>query len=413
MENSNEDKKVYKISTLYYSRKDVQEAIFSFCKNREVVPRYFEGFGKRPDSLEYPDDIMQHVKNNATSFHCSQELWINAMGLATEMSREKLDELRNGWDLLIDIDSKYFDYSKISAELLIQALEFHGVKNIGIKFSGGKGIHIIIPKKAFPQLVRGIETKNMFPEWPRIITRYLNELIKPKLISKITELTTKETYVKDYEEAAKVMPDLILVSSRHLFRTPYSLHEKTGLASVVIEKNRLKDFNLKIAEPLKAEIKNFYPDCKENEARELLVSALDWYEEKEKKVSKDNLKRKFEEITIDKAKIIYPRCIETIMKGMQDGKKRALFILLNYFNSLNLTWEEIEIKLNEWNEKNKPKLRDGYIQSQLNWHKRQKKMLPPNCDKDYYKGIGVCNPDNFCQKIKNPVNYTILKMRRR
>ncbi|MCJ2514069.1 MAG: hypothetical protein LN408_06505, partial [Candidatus Thermoplasmatota archaeon] len=29
--------------------------------------------------------------------------------------------------------------------------------------------------------------------------------------------------------------DIILVSPRHLFRTPYSLHEKTALASIIIE----------------------------------------------------------------------------------------------------------------------------------------------------------------------------------
>ena len=36
-------------------------------------------------------------------------------------------------------------------------------------------------------------------------------------------------------------------------------------------------------------------------------------------------------------------------------------------------------------------------------------MLPPNCDKDYYKGIGVCQEDDFCKLIKNPVNYTTKK----
>jgi len=38
-------------------------------------------------------------------------------------------------------------------------------------------------------------------------------------------------------------------------------------------------------------------------------------------------------------------------------------------------------------------------------------MLPPNCDKSSYKDIGVCAPDFFCSKIKNPVNYTLVKSR--
>ena len=34
--------------------------------------------------------------------------------------------------------------------------------------------------------------------------------------------------------------------------------------------------------------------------------------------------------------------------------------------------------------------------------------MPPNC-KEYYQGIGVCQPDNFCKLIKNPMNYVVRK----
>ena len=68
-----EKRKVQIIDQSYYSRKEVQEAIYNFCKNRETVPRYLEGFGKRPDVLDYPTDILALVKKGATSFHCSEE----------------------------------------------------------------------------------------------------------------------------------------------------------------------------------------------------------------------------------------------------------------------------------------------------------------------------------------------------
>jgi len=401
--------KIETLALTYYSRQDVQKAILDFCKERETISRYLDNFGKRPDTLEYPSDIINQVKKGFTSFHCSQELWYNPLELSTDLPKEKLDKLRKGWDLLIDIDSKYFDYSKIAAELILEALKFHGVKNFGIKFSGSKGWHIIVPWKAFPEILGEQETKNMFPEWPRIIVSYIKDLINKKLIENISEITIKDrkNYVKDREEAKKVIPDLILVSSRHLFRAPYSLHEK-GLVSVVIDEKELKDFQPKLADPFRVKVKNFYPLARENEAKELLISALDWYEEKGKK-EKSGEKRKFEKIKIDKSKIIYPPCVENILKGLQDGKKRALFILLNYFRSLGLEFEEIEKKIEEWNSKNKPQLKQGYILSQINWYKRQKPMLPPNCDKDYYKGIGVCQEDDFCKLIKNPVNYTTKK----
>lgn len=405
------ENKAENIALTYYSRKDIQKAIFDFCQKRETVARHFDSFGKRPDTLEYPSDVLNQVKKGFTSFHCSQEIWKDPLKISTELKAQELNELREGWDLLLDIDSKYLDYSKIAAELIIEALKFHGVKNFAVKFSGSKGFHIIVPWKAFPPTFSGNNTKDMFPEWPRAISLYLNDLIKPKLIERITELTTKKNYVKDEEESKKVAPDIILVSSRHLFRAPYSLHEK-GLSSVVINEEELKNFNPKLADPFRVKIKNFYPQAKENEAQELLISALDWYKEKNKEEKKTA--RKFEDVKIDKSKIAYPPCLINIMKGLQDGRKRALFILLNYFRSLNLEWEEIEKKLEEWNQKNKPPLKQGYILSQLSWHKRQKKILPPNCDKDYYKGIGVCSEeekDALCRKIKNPINYTIMKQK--
>ncbi len=855
------EERIRSITSLYYSRQDVRKAIYEFSKNREVVPRYFEGFGKRPDALQYDSDILAFVKKGATSFHCSEEIWKDALQLSTELSEHELANLREGWDLLIDIDSKYLDYSKISAQLLIQALEFHGVRNIGVKFSvsgdtdilvrnddniqliridkairlikegtnlevlsldnnkklkfskvysylehedflyeilhsqskiplkatehhsvfvwdkgevtqkkvselkkgdflisfnsrenpfvkmndfvsnnfefsenqftkriidkkveitpdlmrligyflaeghttkiinqtgfsfnrneaeyiedcknllskitnrkisirhpnpnstqilihskewhdffrnicgekkekhvpkfswnlsnslflellkgylrgdaykldeygivvksvskklikeliwlcklnsiscslsseqnkphklpkgnyfkgsfvyilkipkselsmlefnrsrnkfspyprdkvfpidglkiayrkikpgmfnchraeqmtlkkkranlnrikkvldwfseyktikedadckkiienynslfnsdisvaevrevtkkhrekvydvsveetesffgndypillhnsGSKGFHIIVPWNAFPKEIYGNETSKMFPEWPRLICQYLNELIKKQLIEKISDLMQKDRkiYVKDFESAEQVMPDIVLVSPRHLFRMPYSLHEKNSLASVVIDKNKVQEFQVKDANPLKVQVKDFCPEAEEEEARELLLQAIDWGKAREQTEEKEKNKGKkdFKEIIIkDLTPELFPPCISSILNGIkQDGRKRALFILLNFLKSLKFDNEEIEKKIEEWNKKNYKPLKEGYIRSQLSWYNKQKSMLPPNCDKPHYKDLAVCKPDNFCKFVKNPVNYTIKK----
>lgn len=78
------------------------------------------------------------------------------------MTEEQLNDLREGWDFLLDVDSKYLDYSKIAAQLLIQALEFHGIKNMNVKFSGSKGFHILVPWKAFPKEVYGTKQATCF-----------------------------------------------------------------------------------------------------------------------------------------------------------------------------------------------------------------------------------------------------------
>lgn len=482
---SAKEKKLNFIAQAYYSRRDVQEAIFAFCKNRETIARHFDIFSKRPDSIEYPNELLNQVKKGFTSFHCSEEIWENPLELSTELNQEKINSLRTGWDLLIDIDCKWFDYSKLAAKAVVKTLEQHGVKNIGVKFSGGKGLHIIVPWKAFPKEINNQETKNLFPEIPRKIISYIRfyseKILKESLpedfysqfknvnIKKGIKCLTCNELSQEYkqinlfcskcrrQEMKKVLEnkeykcpdcrkpmeikdsraffeckkcmknsssnpenfsssididlfelmglDIVLVSPRHLFRAPYSLHEK-GLASVVIDKSELSSFEPKMAEPFRIKIKKFYPEAEENEARELLITSLDWHKEKEKVVKKSS---DFKEIKLERGKIVHPPCINFILKGMEDGKKRAVFILINYFRSLGFEFEEIEKMLEDWNKKNKPNLKQGYINSQISWYQRQNKMLPPNCDKDYYKGIGVCSPDNFCQKVKNPVNYAVRK----
>ncbi len=401
------EQRVRSITQLYYSKKEVQEAIFEFARNREVCPRYFEGFGKRPDAIQYPSDVFELVKKGATSFHCSEEIWEDPLNIATGMNEKQLNEIRRGWDLLMDIDSKYLDYSKIMAELIIDTFKFHGIKNIGIKFSGSKGFHLIIPWKAFPKEINGVNASDMFPEWPRIITKYIMHVIEKKLIDKVSELSKPNKYVRDFQAPKEVMPDLILVSPRHLFRMPYSLHEKTALASVVLNPNEIADFQPKDADPLKAKIKNFMPDSQEGEARELLMQALDWY--KEDNPEKQDAKKEFKPIKIlNLSEKNFPPCLKKILQGLGDGKKRALFVLINLFRSVGMERDEIEKRIEEWNKKNEVPLRQGYIISQLSWSFKRQQIMPQNCQ-EFYKGIGVCFPDKFCKLIKNPVNYVTKK----
>jgi len=241
------EQRIRKITNLYYSKPEIQKNICEFSRNRETTPRYFDGFGKRPDSLEYPGDVLELAKKGATSFHCSEEIWKDPLEISTDLNEEQFNEIRTGWDLLIDIDSKYIDYSKIMAQVIIKMLKFHGIKNIGLKFSGSKGFHIIIPFKSFPEEINEIKTSSMFPEWPRIITKYIMKTTEKDLIDEISNLTKPNKYIKDFSAPKEVMPDLILVSPRHLFRCPYSLHEKTALASIVLTEEELAEFELKDA----------------------------------------------------------------------------------------------------------------------------------------------------------------------
>src|SRR3989344_797185 len=87
----------------YYSRKDVQKKILESAKDREIGVKYGKdgGFGKRPDVLQFENDILELVKGGATSFHVSEERWKNPLLIETGMSKSQLDNIRKGWDLCL------------------------------------------------------------------------------------------------------------------------------------------------------------------------------------------------------------------------------------------------------------------------------------------------------------------------
>ncbi len=496
------------IALSYYSRPEIQAAMFSFCKNRETVANHNNNFfAKRPDTFDYPTDISAQARQGATSFHTSEEIWTDPLRIHTDMTPAQYNQIKTGWDLLIDIDSPFLDYGKIAARLLLEQFEAHGIHNYGIKFSGGKGFHIIVPFKAFPSEFKGLQTKDQFPDWPRAIAIYLFKKIRNPMNQEILSLTSREKLLeqgelvsehtcpkcknptikkKNYKyicpnikcrselegftkkRLAMLCPgcntkmnivsqrevdfckdckintaklegsytvsggikhsqkkeefkeevtikstedsvDVVLVSPRHLFRAPYSLHEKTAYASIPLKKEQIEDFKPSDADPLKiTKIYSFQPDSVEGEATLLLEKALHAYE----KESPKEVERKYEGKGVDLKGLtitpnMYPPIIKKLLLGIpSDGRKRALSLLLSFFTSLEFPTDHIEEIISTWNAKNYAPLKEGYIKSQIDWAIRNKR-LPPNYDKPIYKEFGITGPP--APGIKNPINYTIKK----
>ncbi|MFH1839561.1 MAG: DNA primase small subunit domain-containing protein [Nanoarchaeota archaeon] len=415
----------------YYSQKEIQQEIANSAKDREIGVMYGKDqFGKRPDVIQFASDILEFAKKGATSFHISEEHWHNPLNLATGMTMAKLNELRKGWDLILDIDTKSFELAKLTTILLIDALKFHDVKNFSVKFSGNKGFHIGVPFNAFPETVNGENTNLLFPAASRTMAAYLQEMIREPLIASILEKFSINDLAKATEKKAiefvkedKLDPfaiidiDTLLISSRHMFRAPYSLNEKSNLVSVPIRPDEVADFDKESAKPENVKVKehflNFEPQ--EKEARNLIIQAFDWESKQQKREDLVPKKKATYEDLKDAIKEEYfPPCIKTILAGVKDdGRKRSLFVLLNFLKTVGWSKDEINKRIHEWNEKNYEPLKEGYIQAQLNWHARQaEKVLPANCDNtNYYKSLLICKPDNWCSKIKNPANYAMRKLR--
>ncbi|MBW2999344.1 hypothetical protein KY339_01620 [Candidatus Woesearchaeota archaeon] len=489
----------------YYKRKEIQAEMVKCSSDREIAVKFGErGFGKRPDVLLYPNDILELAKQGATSFHCSEELWNNPSSLSTELKKSDMDALRKGWDLVLDIDSPFWQLSKITGWLLVKALKEHGVNSISAKFSGNKGFHIAVPFEAFPKQINNADAKLLFPEGPRNIAVYLLDYIGENHIkvsgdtinfgkkykiqyskiknvmpdkekelakkicsncnsevkaSKVKEKTEyicpkceyseksekEESYKKcpkcsyimeklsgekslckcgsnDYYEKFNPLSiievDTILISSRHLYRVPYSLHEKSGLASVPIDPEKILDFDKKNALPTNVKPKHKFLDRSSvipGEANELVAKAFE-LEENKRLVKEEREATDFKDYKDIPSEAIpkelFPPCIKLGLKGLKDGKKRFMFCVVNFLVASGWNYEQIEELLTEWNKKNDEPLREVSIKGHVRYHKQQrKKVLPPNCDNEmYYKGIQLCRPDPLCAKIKNPVNYARRKV---
>ncbi len=253
--------------------------------------------------------------------------------------------------------------------------------------------------------------EKQFPDLAQQIASYLRHFIKDKLIE---QLRTLDSTIDEKTDPFSIVDVEQNWGVRHLFRMPYVFNEKSFLISVPIELKKIASFDLEDAKPenVKAEV-GFLDNWKENELQDLIMESLDWnVEQRFKDVEK--VKRKYKVPTRASPQEHFCACIKNILNGLDDGRKRSLFILLGFLRNVGWNWDEIGTLLKEWNEKNAEPIRDSYIQSQVNWFKKQKRtLLPPNHDnKGYYEDIGVYDKE-ICSKNKNPVNYTLRRVRRK
>jgi hypothetical protein len=250
---------------------------------------------------------------------------------------------------------------------------------------------------------------------------------KCKKIIKINEIEVKnpalnctkcgnDTFIEKLNTQTILNLDTILISSRHMYRMPYSLHEKSGLVSLPIDPRRVTSFDKLEASPDKTTVNlkyAFLDDTltKPGEAGFLITQAFDYkplLKEEEKVKSNEKYS---DNISSALPEQLFPPCIKKILEGLTDGKKRSLFLLTNFLSSVGWEYQNIEELLNEWNKKNAEPLREQAISSQVRYHKEKaQKVLPPNC-REYYQDFNVCTPDNICSTIKNPVTYAAKRVR--
>lgn len=457
----------------FYSREDIQERILHFAKDREIGVMFDGYFGKRPDVIENKFDLQQLINKGVRSFHCSEERWLNALILGSEKKPSERDDNRLGWDLILDLDGVCFEYSQIVGKIIIDYFTKIGIQNVSVKFSGNKGFHIALPFESFSKYNGLNETRLMFPDVAKKIAIFLMyelrgeiskqilerdggiEGVSKKYDIQMEELVNKDEGSHNFDFMKVIEIDTILITSRHLFRAPYSFNEKSGLISIPVHKNRMMEFEKEEAKPQNVDPSKYVDfeflkyDLKYGKDGDKILHLIEEPDEDaflgeggsyidsgdlEEKISIiQNRKRESmgkmilasggEVFEID-GTIELKDFPETIQFALQhnfvDGKKRALFLLLTYLTSINWTYETIEDLIKEWNSKQEEPLKDNYVKAQISWFKSQEgKISPPKFSNDnYFKQIGITQDIidkdiNFFKsvKIRTPLHhsFTLLK----
>ncbi|MDY6776954.1 MAG: hypothetical protein SVQ76_02500 [Candidatus Nanohaloarchaea archaeon] len=419
----------------HYLRDDVTEEMVRIAESREFSPTYPYGYGSRPDAVNFPGDFRGFVEDGAVAFHGSVERWKNP----TLIGEVPADDLRTGWDLVMDIDcDEDMEFAKATAVKLLEELRSFGVENVSVKFSGNRGFHLGIRGECFPDNVQGRPIEDWYPELPQTIVSFLRDRLREELSEEFVEIDSSvrsEVYDGEGNATPYQLSDIENDwGDRHLFRLPYSVNEKSWLVSLPIEPSReaIMEFEKSDAElgEFKAD-RSFLDEFEDGEATELVVEALDWRAKNRSEEETKSFDGEFDVPDEAAPEEQFPPTIKNILQGLEDGRKRAVFILITFLQHVGYDYDTIEKMLWEWNERNDEPLDETYIRTQLNWHERQDEpLMPPNWDANgFYRDMqvapssektsartsdrtvdGVYEEDPLTEATQNPVSYTFAKL---
>ena len=161
----------------YYQREDVQDALFTLARDREVAGVFRNGsYDSRPNTIMNMQDIPAMAKTGIIEFHCSLERWKNPMAVR----QDNYESLRKGWDLILDLDCELLEHGKLAAKAFLWGLGKHGISNVSLKFTGGTGFHMGIPWESVPRDINFRSSAALFPDIPRQVCLYLKRFVRER-----------------------------------------------------------------------------------------------------------------------------------------------------------------------------------------------------------------------------------------
>jgi DNA primase len=308
-------------------------------------------------------DSLKRILSSAASVYASVERFNDPLK----------PETRFGWDFVIDLDGKDWNQTKWIAGQLFRdvILPQFKITHYKLKFSGRRGIHIIIPEEAFLFYFSERDFAHAYPLVPSQIARFFDAMIYPE--------SKKSCHL-----------DMQVYQSRRLLRCAYSLHEETGLASTPIWPEDLDRFDpTHDANPSRIEVDEEWLKIKPSigEASYLLDKVAEWIANRPppKKIARLSTHRRKREGRLTP-------CIEKFhhegfSKGTEGYRNLVLYNIIQAVKRFNLPLDPNSL-LNA-NSKSQSPLPEREVKAMLRYHfeRRANHSYSFNCEAMQHAGL--------------------------
>lgn len=271
----------------------------------------------------YQDKIQLCHRESSTSW------WSNRLYFLDEDYNDKKYPFYNHRvvldnEVVIEYDTPNRDLNLAFARIVEQQLEKHNIK-YSLWYSGNKSyhLHMIFNKKNATRI--SLLKKSIARHFGTLYFSAKSNIIHWTDYEKLSD-NEKESYVK-------ILPDLRLCDNNHLVRAEYGLHEESGNNKRLVRMS----------------------PCYADEESDLPVGVWQYYSNKLTAVIKRKVSLSVNEvIDSEEVKLLLST---TNFKKYGDGKKRALFILINL------------LKKNSYNPNGKYDTKEELIEFLWDWYK--------------------------------------------
>jgi hypothetical protein len=356
----------------WYSQQPVQDALLSQCSMRELAISTGSSFIRNLVARNRED--LEKVLYGAKSVFAGVEKYEDPSKPVR----------RIGWDFVVDLDGKDWNETRwIAAQLFRDVIlpQFE-IKHYRMKFSGRRGIHIIIPEEAFLFYFRLQDFSEAYPRVPIEIAKFFDALIYPesKKLCKIDQ--------------GFYMPTRLL-------RCAYSLHDESELVSVPIWPEDLDKFDpKKDADPACVEVDEdwFKTQPTLGEASFLLDKVSEWVKNR-RETNKPARHVGYHNLRLGR---IMP-CVKNLLdqgfkEGMEGSRNLVLFNAIQAVKRFNLPITSEQ--LFEANAKSACPLPTREVKATLRYHFEKRGQNAYSFKTEIMREAGLCPPEgcSLCRR---------------